>query len=324
MAKRHAIYGDLVSRESIALVLALDAMGLEFDFVAETPALSLALAARAGRESGPYLRTPEGFVLGDLAAILDHLERVHPERAWRPRTPVRRVCGRLLEDWIELWLPLWPERSAALVEGLAAHLERSRFLLGESACRADGSLAAWLEADVLVEAGLRSHVEARAPGLLEYGRRVRDAVRDGGRERAGGRGRMGGAAAAIASTASNARIAPTEPTAPTPPEDDAIPVSLLGLLRELAHDYHGYLEANRAALADGEERVEVDLGYGAMVLPAWADHEARRAAIAAELAGLPSAARRAVRQMLEPLGAWRALALPKATGELELGDPRGL
>ncbi|MBY0400890.1 hypothetical protein K2X89_11380 [Myxococcota bacterium] len=291
MSMRHVIYGDIVSRESIALVLALGAMELEFDFVAETPALSLALASRAGRESGPYLRTPEGFLLGGLAGILDYLERVHSERTWRPRRPVSRVCCRLLEDWIELWLPLWPERSAAIVEGLAVHLAQSEFLLGRRPCRADGSLAAWLEADVLVDVALRGHVEARTPGLLAYGQRVREAVR----------------------SATAASI-----------EDDAIPISLLALLRELAHDYHGYLEANRAALVDGEERVALDLGFGPMVLPVWSEHEARRAAIGAEMAALPGAARRGVRQMLEPLGAWRALVLPKAIGELELGDPRSL
>lgn len=289
---RYAVYGDLGSRDAIALVLGLDAMGLDFDFVAETPALSLALAARAGRDAGPYLRTPEGFVLGDLAAILDHLERMHPDRPWRPTTPVRRICGRLLEDWIELWLPLWPERSAAIVEGLAGHLARSGFLLGGKPFRADAALAAWLEADVLVDPALRAHVEARAPGLIAQGTRVRAAVRGG--------------------------------TGAAPVDDDAIPVSLLAVLGELAHDYHGYLEANRAALAEGEERAGVDLGFGPMVLPAWPEHEARRAAIGQEIAGLPGAARRAVRQMLEPLGAWRALALPQAGGELELGDPRSL
>lgn len=311
---RYAVYGDLGSRDAIALVLGLDAMGLDFDFVAETPALSLALAARAGRDAGPYLRTPEGFVLGELAAILDHLERMHPDRPWRPTTPVRRICGRLLEDWIELWLPLWPERSAAIVEGIAGHLAQSGFLLGSKPCRADAALAAWLEADVLVDPALRAHVEARAPGLIAFGTRVREAVRRGGR------GRAGGESMEIAARRPGAH--PERSTAPA--DDDAIPVSLLAVLGELAHDYHGYLEASRAALAEGEERVELDLGFGPMVLPTWPEHEARRAAIGREIGGLPAATRRAVRQMLEPLGAWRALALPQAGGELELGDPRSL
>lgn len=290
---RHALYGDLVSRDAMALVIAIAAKGLELDFVAETPALSLALAARAGRDEGPYLRTPEGFVLGGLAPILDHLERLHPEPPWRPRreTPVRRACARLLEDWIELWLPIWPERAASVLEGLAAHLERSPFLLGAAPCRPDGSLAAWLEADVLTDGDLRAHVEARAPRLLRYGTSVREAVR----------------ARAFAA-----------------PGDDAIPVSLLALVRELAHDYHVYLEANCAAWAEGEETLEVDLGLGTMALPAWREIEERRAELALEVGVLPPSTKRAVRQMLEPLGLWRAFTLPQSLCAPELADPRSL
>lgn len=307
MAMRPAIYGDLVSRDALALVLGLGAMRIPFDFVAETPALSLVLATRSGVESGPYLRTPEGFVLGDPAAILDHLERLHPDRSWRPTTPVRRVCARLLEDWIELWLPLWPERAAALFEGLAAHLGRSGFLLGETAHRPDGSLAAWLGTEVFADAALRAHVERRAPGLFDYVKRVRDvgAGRDAGRDAGHDTGREVEAGRRDR-------------------EGDAIPVSLIAVLGELARDYFAYLDANREALAEGGDRVRIDLGFGELELPAWPRHEARRAAIGQELSGLSTPARRAVRQMLEPLGAWRVLALPKATAEPALGDPRSL
>ena len=34
----------------------------------------------------------------------------------RTISPVRRACARLLEDWIELWLPIWPERAASVLE----------------------------------------------------------------------------------------------------------------------------------------------------------------------------------------------------------------
>lgn len=47
-------------------------------------------------------------------------------------------------------------------------------------------------------------------------------------------------------------------------------------------------------------------------------------AIALELAGLPVEGRRAVRQMLEPLGAWHVFMLPAAANELAAGDPRSL
>lgn len=284
---QHAVYGDPAARDSIALVTALAAKGIDFEFVAETPALSLALAVRAGRAEGPYLRTPEGFVLGDLATTLDYLERIQPEPAWRPITPVRRICARLLEDWIELWLPVWPERAPAVLEGLSVHLAASGFLLGPAPCRPDGSLAAWLEADALTDPDVRDHVAKYAPQLLHHADSVRRAR-------------------------------------PQPVADDAIPITLLPVLTELARDYHVYLAANREATYEGDDRVEVDFGFGRTVLPAWRECEERRAAIVLEVAGLPRESRRAVRQMLEPLGAWHALTLPAAASELAAGDPRGL
>lgn len=296
---RHAVYGDLVSRDSIALVAALGAKGIEFEFVAETPALAWTLASRSGVDEGPYLRTPEGFVLGGLATMLDYLDRMNPERPWRPRTPVRRICSRILEDWIERWLPIWPERAAAAVEGLAVHLERTGFLLGGSPTRPDGSLAGWIEAEVLVDGALRAHVERHAPRLLRYAQDVRAAAVIARRASVG--------AAGIASA-----------------PDDAIPFSLIGLLREVALDYHAYLAANRDALAAGEDSVELDLGFGRTRLPAWRECEERRMALAEEIAVLGDAERRAVRQMLEPIGAWRVHRLPPAIASLEASDPRAL
>lgn len=314
---RHAVYGDLVSRDSIALVAALAAKGLEFEFVAETPALAWTLASRSGAEQGPYLRTPEGFVLGGLATMLDYLERLHPERAWRPRTPVRRICARMLEDWIEHWLPLWPERAAAVVEGLAAHLDRSGFLLGSMPTRPDGSLAGWIEAEVLVDAALRAHVERHAPRLLRYAQDVRAAA-DASVRAAAGRG-SGALAQTSANLPTHARA-----VAPGPTADDAVPFTLLALLREIALDHHPFLEVNREALAAGEDRVELDFGMGPSVFPVSRECEERRIALAAEISGLAEAERRAVRQMLEPIGAWRVYRLPPAIAPFEASDPRAL
>lgn len=322
---RHAIYGDLVSRESIALVAALAAKGIDFDFVGESPALSLALATRSGHETGPYLRTPEGVVLGGLRCMLDYLDRVHPEPAWRPTTPLRSVVSRILEDWIELWLPLWPERAGAVVEGLAVHLEHSPFLLGRHPCRADGSLAGWLEAEILTDGALRAHVERRAPRLLGYAGMLRDAIH----------------ASHGTWTTQRLLIRPARieddpdereswlesirrPTAVEARADDALPFSLLDLLSEIALDFHAYLAVNCEALAAGEDRVELELGDGATMLPTWPACEERRAAIGDALAQLAAGERRAVRQMLEPLGAWRVFALPPAVEAIALADPRGL
>lgn len=282
---RYAVYGDLAARDSIALVTALSAKRIGFDFVAETPALSLALAARAGRDDGPFLRTPEGFIVGDLHTILDYLERLHPEPTWRPTSPVRHACARLLEDWIELWLPVWPARARSVLEALSRHLETTGFLLGATPCRPDGSLAAWLEADVLSDPELREYLSRHAPRLLRYVAEVRSATL-------------------------------------SPATDDAIPLSLLEVLCEIATDYLIYLEGNREALLAGSDHVEIDFGLGTKTVPAWRHCEERRAALGQDLAALAGSERRSVRQMLDPLGAWRTLCLPAVVDPIALGDPR--
>lgn len=282
---RYAVYGDRAARDTIALVTALSAKGIAFDFIEETAALRLALSARAGRDDGPFLRTPEGFIVGDLHTILDYLDRLHPERPWRPTSPVRHACARLLEDWIELWLPVWPARAREVLELLSKHLEATGFLMGRAPCRPDGSLAAWLEADVLADPELREYLSRHAPGLQRYVREVR-----------------------------SARVVPIV--------DDAIPLSLVEVLCEIATDYASYLEENREALLAGGDHVEIDFGLGTKTMPAWRHCEERRAALGQDLAALSRSDRRSVRQMLDPLGLWRTLSLPAAVDAFELGDPR--
>lgn len=296
--RRYALYGDADSREGRAFALALAAKGLAFERVAATPVLAFALASRAGREAEAYLRTPEGCLFGDVHAALDHLERAHPSPAWRPTTPVRRVCARLLEDWLELWLPLWPERTRAMLERIGNHLARSPFLLGAAPTRPDGSLAAWLEGEALRDPLLRLELAERAPRLADFAERVRRTLVAG----------------------IDARAA--APTA----GDDAIPLSLIPILQALAQDFLVYLDANREALWDGHAGVEVELdsGPGRIAMPAWRRFELRRAEIAEELARLAPVERRAVRQMLEPLGAWSVLTLPAVIEPPSLADPRAL
>jgi len=284
---RHVVYGDRADRDTRALLTALSAKGLAHDFIEETPVLSLALAARAGCERGPYLRTPEGFVLGDVHALLDHLERVAPVPPWLPRTPVRRACARILEDWIERWLPIWPARARSVLEGLAKHLAATGCLMGPSPCRPDGALAAWLDADVLSDPELREYLARHAPRLARYAGEVRRATASLG-------------------------------------IDDALPLPLLSVLAEIAGDYHVYLERNRAALLDGRDRVEVDFGLGAKWVPVSRGCESRRAAIGREIAALSERDRRTVRQMLEPLGIWRVVVLPEAQTAPALDDPRSV
>ncbi|MEZ4332001.1 MAG: hypothetical protein R3F35_09600 [Myxococcota bacterium] len=319
MAERcHALYGEAGSHEGIVLALALAAKGLRFEGVPASPALAFALAARAGRESAAYLRTPDGCIFGDARGALDHLDRVLPGRAWRPTTPVRRVCARLLEDWIELWLPLWPECAEAMLERFAAHVARSGFLLGPTPSRPDGALAAWLETEVLCDPALHRHAVEHAPGLIGFAEAVRRAAAVA----------PGDAVPAVAASGSRAPTVGVAPVARAAGGvaaiDDAIPIGLLPILETLAADFLAYLDANREAIWDGRAELVLELDAGSTTMPAWRRFERRRAEIAGELARLGPDARRAVRQMLEPLGAWYVLTLPEVVEAPALGDPRGL
>lgn len=288
MAEPYRIYGHLDSRDVVALSLVLHAKGLAFDRVEETPSLSWVLAERSGHDSGPYLRTPAGFLLGDLHAILDWIERTHPDPALLPRTPVRHLCARLLEDWIELWLPLWPGRSWQPLEHLGAHLARTGFLLGSSPTRPDWLLASWLEADVLTKTEeTRVHLAEHAPRLL---------------------------------TLAEDLFSVSLPA----DGDDAIPISLLAILEEIAQDYHRYLVANQEALKDGEDSVSIDRGLGFRKGPVRPVCEARRMEIAEALRAMPHEARQDVRRVLEPVGAWHVLTLPAVLRALDPSDPRSI
>jgi glutathione S-transferase len=293
---RYTVYGDLSARDTLALTTTLVAKGLRVEFVPQTASLSFALASRAGSLSGPYLRTPEGFVLSDLHAMLDWIERMHPEPRLLPvltMTPVRWVCARLLEDWIELWLPLWPRRSWTTLEGIGAHLEVAGFLLGSEPSRPDWLLAAWLETEVLVHEHARAHLAQCAPRLVSLGNDLLEW--------------------------SSARPA-DRPEA----SDDVVPISLLVLLEEIATDYHAYLVGNQRALKDRTDRVMLDLGFGRRALPVRSRCEERRVEIGQELGGLGRLERQDIRRVLEPVGAWHALTLPSVLSETDPSDPRSL
>ncbi len=284
---RYVVYGDLGERDSAALATAMIAKQVPFEVVSQSASLSWALSSRAGRDTGPYLRTPEGFVLAGTLPILDWLERVHPDPGLLPATPVRRVCARLLEDWVTTWLPLWPRRSWETVNELGAHLGAAGFLLGPSPTRPDLLLAAWLESDVLVHEHARKQLSESAPALVAFGDKVLEAE-------------LGAAA------------------------DDVIPISLTSVLARMALDYHAYLESNQRAIKEGDDHVKLDLGYGTQALPVRRVCEARRAELGRELASLAPDVRRDVRRVLEPVGAWHVLTLPPVLPTLDPSDPRSL
>lgn len=287
--ERYALYGELAERDTAVLATVLFVKNIPVDLVPENASLSLSLAARTGQDQGPYLRTPEGFVLAGCHAVLEWIERLHPEPALLPQTPVRKVVARLVEDWVDLWLPYWPRRSWATLERLAVHLDSAGFLLGTRPVRADWLLASWLETEVLCHPHAREYLARHAPRLISFGEDLLDQ-----------------------------QISPGEEG------EDVIPISLLSLLEEIGADYHVYLALNHQALKDQEDRVLLDLGLGKRPLPVQPECERRRIALGRELAALDREVRRRVSEMLEPLSAWHVLTLPPAISDLDPSDPRSL
>jgi len=316
----YLVYGRLESWQAVALLGVLRAKGLASQRIEPSSSLVLELAARTGREDGPYLRTPEGFVLAELHAMLDWLERVQPQPGLLPppERPVRRICARILEAWIEDWLAQpsparSPDGPGSDLEHLAAHLSSSRFLLGPAPSRPDWLLAAWLETEVLVDDATRAELQRHAPRLVSLASElfaVDGSVRP----------------------AADAR-------------DDAIALSLLALLEQIASDYHPYLQANRGALEQGEREVVFTRESGrdrpprperplppprgalpgsAARCPARRESELRRVEIGRELAALPAAAQAAVRRVLDPVGARQVYTLPSALEPIDPADPRSL
>ena len=294
----YRVYGDLQARETASLISVLVAKQLPLRFVEQTASLRLPLEARSGCEEGPYLRTPEGFVLGGLGAILDWLEAMHPLPALVPRTPVRFVAAALLELWTTRWLPLFADRSWRDLEAIGRHLDRSTCLLGESPQRVDWRLAAWVESDLMGRPAAAAQLTKSAPALTRFGD----------------------------------RLLATE-TRPEP--DDVLPISLLDVLQRLGGDYQSFLAANREALGKGEERVLLDLGLGPRALPVRPGDEAERLRIATQLSDRSAAEQTAVRRTLQPLGlgpllswgpvsgdlSWNAA---RAADQLDPSDPRSL
>jgi glutathione S-transferase len=285
----YVLYGDLEDRRTVMLAGVIAAKRLPVRLVETTPSLTLALASRAGREEGPFLRTPEGFVLADSRAMLDWLERTHPEPALLPPTPIRRLAARWLEEGLEYGIARATRPAWETLERLAAHLDVTDFLLGARAYRPDWALAAWLETGVLAEEGMRAAVEHSLPSLCALGERLLDPAARG-REAA----------------------------------DDALPVTLLDVLEALGHDYGAWLEWNHATLTASDDDVASGFGGEASAASVQPDAERGRLVIAREVRSLDRNTRRRVAGVFEPLHLWQMLRLPPAIVEVDPGDPRSL
>ncbi len=101
MEDRYTMYGAPASHFAGKLRAYLNYKGV--DYVERVPsALQLTrLGRRLGFRALPILELQPGEYLVDTPLIIDELERRHPERPVRARTPVQVFASMLLENWFD-------------------------------------------------------------------------------------------------------------------------------------------------------------------------------------------------------------------------------
>jgi len=154
---------------------------------------------RVGAAAMPVITTPEGEWIGDTSAIIDNLERRHPDFSVVPDTPILRFAAYLFEIWgDEFWLPVamntrWrhPENFPLFQHdaGTQALPGFPRFLQNLMGTRLANKMRAHLprlgiapETDALIGQWTRSHLDAlerhfstlpfllgTRPSLADYG-----------------------------------------------------------------------------------------------------------------------------------------------------------
>ncbi|MEX6723262.1 glutathione S-transferase family protein [Parapedomonas caeni] len=313
----YQVYGVEPSSYTRKVLGLCAAKGVPHEFKLKSLAVKAEVeAACDGYALMPVVRAPDGSWLMDSTDIALRLDEAFPDTALLPDDPALAVVVRLLDDWADEWLirpavhwrashakpraelcqaiarnlmgftqasalpaevadklpriaeklePFFagigrvnragPEHEDEIVDLLsrafdllAMHLARQPCLLGERVSLADFALYGMLEGQLLFDSAPRSLITERWPAIVAYVERLRT-VRAG----------VGAW-----------------------PAGESLPRSLLGLLRYIAEDFHGFLAANAEAVAAGANEASWD----GMTMPARRYTERLRQEMAARIAAL--------------------------------------
>ena len=107
MKNTYRLYGWHLSYFSGKARAYLRYKGIPFDDVAVNAwTLLKRFPKKTGATAMPVVVTPEGEWLQDTTAIIEQLERRHPELPVMPDTPVQQMAAMLIELWAdEYWIP---------------------------------------------------------------------------------------------------------------------------------------------------------------------------------------------------------------------------
>jgi glutathione S-transferase len=116
--------------------LALAHKGLPAEAVAVDPADRSSIVELSGQELVPVIEDDER-VIADSTAILEYLERAHPEPPLYPAAPARRAEAQIFIDWFNQVWKVAPNAIAAEIESGAPDESRVAVLAGEMASALD-------------------------------------------------------------------------------------------------------------------------------------------------------------------------------------------
>ncbi len=345
MAAPYRVYGmdaSFFTRKVLAFFAYKD---IPTTYLKKTVAIKDEIEEKSGTHLMPVVQTPEGTWLKDSTHIAFEMDRRFPETRLLPDMPLARTITRIIEDYIDEWLPIsamhfrWtnePDRSQASQSlardfvGIAqdAVLDPQGKTLVRSA---QDMISHWaMKTTEKLDCGLdaRPEIEGdwiRLVTLLNQHFNRSDFIL--------------GQRPCLADFALYGAVVAHFTFDPTPrkiithhgrhlmdwrnrmekirahpepvdwPVIDSVPETLAPLLQHIAMSFHTYLFGNHKALHNNQKFVSLDQGYGPRQIIARRSTERTRLETAQDFADFSDNDQQMVRFHLEPLGVLSAYAL---------------
>lgn len=315
--------------------------GIPFEYRKKTLTVQAQVEEKSGTHMIPVFATPDGDYIWDTTPVMLGLEEKFPDGGILPATPRQRIIARVLEDYLDEWVPRivihvrWCNDADAEVSGGAiirdmleipegAELDEEQQAIFDQAfdqlrgwglrtCEKVGSAksdAAQVEEEltrffVCLEAHLREskYLLGDRPSLPDF--TLMGALQAHFLFDPTPRALIGQIAPSLVRYHTDMGAARAGDAGDWP-ADGEIPEGLTPLLQQIGATFMRFLPLNVAALAAGERELTIDLGHGPRVVSTRRYTEKCRKEIAAEIAALDGDDRAAVEAVLAPAGCWDA------------------
>lgn len=335
---KYTVFGSDPSFFTCKVLAMFRYMGIPHNYLYKSQERGEAVERRAGSHMVPIVETPENWALWDSTPIGELLNARFPAAAIVPTTPVQKIAMKILDDFVDEWLPRqalfyrWAaseelDRSAMEIacnnmwgrkfdntltddeikqlEGLGQMVKQN---FGDRVCKVAGCGAEYAgELNDRFKVLLKLLEEHRKSHTCFFGERASMAD-------------LALCGASVAHfTRDDASIALIEETSPEFTtwtnklwyekgkdasflDNDEIPSTLLPILEDIASHFHVYLRGNHAALARKEKTLTFDYGYGPIERRAYRYSEISRQDVKATLEGLSKDDQAKVREALGGTG----------------------